>query len=332
MSYRKLIDSEQARRDLFTRGVAPGFFGEPSEHLRLRLEAVNRLRENAPAEAAELLARAAEATPPVRGQLNGQPFQDLRDADDLFGGVLEVMAQGRYFWAGLEQVRLVAMNPPRFPRDLLYIPAHLELATEAGEVFLPALYPGSHEHADDQVKLGRMTDWKAPRRGPDPGRGPAHLPAGRRRDQPAGMAGIPGRRSDAFPFGTSSAEPTARSRIFMARPDSQHSLQASLLDRIIDPDSDGTASRPGCTVEQMIDSVRRDLEDLLNTHRTVVGHPAPSSPRSTTRSSRIGLPDLSSYQSTKVDVRGRVAERIEQAIARFEPRLRNVRATADRGA
>ena len=52
--YRKLLDSEQARRDLFTRGVAPGFFGEPSEHLRLRLEAVNRLRENAPAEAARI--------------------------------------------------------------------------------------------------------------------------------------------------------------------------------------------------------------------------------------------------------------------------------------
>ena len=158
--YRKLLDSEQARRDLFTRGVAPGFFGEPSEHLRLRLEAVNRLRENAPAEAAQLLVHAAEATPPLQGQLNGQTFQELRDADDLFSGVLEVMAQGRYFWAGLEQVHMVAMNPPRFPRDLLFIPAHLELAGEAGEVFLPALYPGSHEHADEQVKLGRMTDWK----------------------------------------------------------------------------------------------------------------------------------------------------------------------------
>jgi len=161
MGYRKLIDSEQARRDVFARGVAPGFFGEPAEHLRLRLEAVQRLREGARAEAATLLARAAEATPPFRGQLNGRPFEVLCDADDLFSGVLEVMAQGRYFWAGLEQVRLVTMNPPRFPRDLLYIPAHLELATEAGEVFLPALYPGSHEHPDDQVKLGRMTDWKA---------------------------------------------------------------------------------------------------------------------------------------------------------------------------
>lgn len=159
-SYRGLLDSEQARRDLFARGVSPGFFGEPAEHLRLRLDAVNRLREERPDEAAEALTRANEAMPAIAGRLNGQPFTSFRDADDLFAGVLEVMAHGRYFWVGLEQVRLVAMNPPRFPRDLLFIPARLELEEEQGEVFLPALYPGSHEHPDDQVRLGRMTDWK----------------------------------------------------------------------------------------------------------------------------------------------------------------------------
>ncbi len=160
MTYRKLLDAEQARRDLFAQGMAPGFFGEPPEHLRLRLEAVNRLRENQTAEASETLARANEAIPSFRGQLNGQSFESLRDADDLFAGVLEVLAHGRYFWVAMEQVRLLTMNPPQFPRDLLFIPAHLELEDEQGDVFLPALYPGSHEHADDQVKLGRMTDWK----------------------------------------------------------------------------------------------------------------------------------------------------------------------------
>ena len=160
MTYRKLLDAEQTRRDLFAQGLAPGFFGDPSEHLRLRLEAVNRLRENRLEEAAETLARANEAIPAVRGQLNGRSFASLRDAEDLFAGVLEVMAHGRYFWVGMEQVRLLTMNPPRFPRDLLFIPAHLELEDEQGDIFLPALYPGSHEHADDQVKLGRMTDWK----------------------------------------------------------------------------------------------------------------------------------------------------------------------------
>jgi type VI secretion system protein ImpE len=158
--YRKLVDAEQARRDLFARGVAPGFFGEPPEHLRLRVDAVNRLREGRPAEAAEILGRANAAIPPFRGQLNGQAFESLRDADDLFAGILEVMAHGRYYWVGLEQVRLLTLNPPRFPRDLLFIPAHLELEEEQGDIFVPALYPGSHEHADDQVKLGRMTDWK----------------------------------------------------------------------------------------------------------------------------------------------------------------------------
>jgi type VI secretion system protein ImpE len=158
--YRKLLDAEQARRDLFARGVAPGFFGEPAEHLRLRLDAVNRLREGRFAEAGETLARANEAVPAVHGHLNGRPFQAFRDGDDLFAGVLEVMAHGRYFWVGLDQLRLVTINPPRFPRDLLFVPAHVELADEQGDVFLPALYPGSHEHADEQVRLGRMTDWK----------------------------------------------------------------------------------------------------------------------------------------------------------------------------
>ena len=42
-----------------------------------------------------------------------------------------------------------------------WVPAHLEIRDgQAGDVFLPALYPNSFEHPDDQVKLGRATDWK----------------------------------------------------------------------------------------------------------------------------------------------------------------------------
>jgi len=171
MSYRSLIDAELSRRRLFSDGLAPSFFGPPSEHLRLRLEAVNRLREGYDAEAAEALARADAATPTIRGRLNDVAFESLRDADDLLGGVLEVMAMGRYYWVGLDQVVTVAMNPPQFPRDLLFIPARLELTEQAGDVFLPALYPNSHRHVDDQVKLGRMTDWESRDVGPTLGAG-----------------------------------------------------------------------------------------------------------------------------------------------------------------
>jgi type VI secretion system protein ImpE len=158
--YRKLLDAEQARRDLFSRSLAPGFFGEPSEHLKLRLEAVNRLKENRASEAAEILGRANEATPNVRGRINGVNFESFRDADDLFTGVLEVMAHGRYFWVGFEQVRLLTIDPPRFPRDLIFPRGRLELQEEEGDIFIPSLYPASYAHSDDRVRMGRMTDWK----------------------------------------------------------------------------------------------------------------------------------------------------------------------------
>jgi type VI secretion system protein ImpE len=167
LDYRKLLDAEEARRRLFREGLKPQFLAEPPGHVQLRLDAVNRLRENRPAEARDLLERAAQVSAPPAGQLNGKPFSTLRDCDDLFAAVLEVMARGSYCWVPLEQVETLAMNPPGSPRDLLWVPARLETREGAqGEVFLPALYPGSWEHADAQIRLGRATDWKALPGGP----------------------------------------------------------------------------------------------------------------------------------------------------------------------
>lgn len=165
-SYRKLIESEEQRRRLFTQGLKPQFLTDPPEHVNLRLAAVNHLRQHQLKEAAEVLERAAASAPALHGQLNGQPFDHLRDCDDLFGPVLEMMAHGNYFWVPLEQVESLVMKPPRFPRDLLWVPARLETPASAGDVFLPALYPGSHEHPDDAVKLGRQTEWKNTEGGP----------------------------------------------------------------------------------------------------------------------------------------------------------------------
>jgi type VI secretion system protein ImpE len=157
--YRKLLDAEEKRRRLFRDGLVPKFLGEMPEHVKLRLEAVNRLREGRQGEAAELLHKANEGADALKGTLNGKEFVGLRDADDLFGMVLEVLAQGDYFWVPLEQLDSLAMNAPAFPRDLLWLPARLTLQDgQHGEVFLPTIYPGTHEQADDQVKTGRATD------------------------------------------------------------------------------------------------------------------------------------------------------------------------------
>jgi type VI secretion system protein ImpE len=171
-AYRKLVNAEQARQQLFGSGGTPKFMTEPPEHVRLRLEAVTCARENRSDALNELLEKAESASPSLRGELNGKPFDNVRDCDDLFGTVLEVMVSDNYYWVPFEEVSSIVIEQPRFPRDLIWAPAQLELLSgSAGGVFLPVLYPGSHEHADNQVKLGRTTDWTSPEEGPVRGRG-----------------------------------------------------------------------------------------------------------------------------------------------------------------
>ena len=170
--YKLCLDAETARRDLFAKGKRPEFLGEPPAHVQLRLQAIDKLRDVDQAGATALLAEANAGVAELSGTLNGAPFQGLRDADDLFGPVLEVFIRGKYLWVPLEQVATLTANPPKFPRDLVWFPVRLTaVGGESGEVFLPALYPGSHDHADDQVKLGRATDWKLTDGGPVLGAG-----------------------------------------------------------------------------------------------------------------------------------------------------------------
>jgi type VI secretion system protein ImpE len=166
--YRQLIDSETARRATFNDRMAVSFLTEVPFHLRIRLDvARNFLPLHKVAEAQGLLQGAKQGTPHLKVAINGNLADGLLDADDLFGTALEVMTNGLYYWVPLEHVVSLAMNEPKFPRDLLWIPTRIELTDgQSGEVFLPALYPGSHLHPDDLVKLGRSTDWNALEDGP----------------------------------------------------------------------------------------------------------------------------------------------------------------------
>src|SRR5260370_30593712 len=56
--YRKLLDSELARRAVFREGQLPHFLCEPTEHIQLRKRAVRWLKENKPADAAAVLTQA----------------------------------------------------------------------------------------------------------------------------------------------------------------------------------------------------------------------------------------------------------------------------------
>jgi type VI secretion system protein ImpF len=111
----------------------------------------------------------------------------------------------------------------------------------------------------------------------------------------------------------------------MARPDSEMGLTPSMLDRLIDPESGGTAWRRGYGVEEMIQSVLRDLENLLNTRQTDVGLAA-ELPDVHSSILGYGLPDLTSLNAITPQQRGQIGRVIEECVGLFEPRLKDVRA------
>jgi type VI secretion system protein ImpE len=99
-----------------------------------------------------------------KGSLNGQPFERLEDADPRVGPRLELFAAGAYLWIPFEHIESIELEPPKRLRDLLWAPALVRTGPafkekELGEVLLPVLAPFSWKHPDDNVKLGRATEW-----------------------------------------------------------------------------------------------------------------------------------------------------------------------------
>jgi type VI secretion system protein ImpE len=111
------------------------------------------------------LAEAPEDLPPVSGVLNGRAFESIEDADPRIGARLEVLAGDSYMWIPLAHIASLTMQAPQRLRDLLWAPATIHTGPEfqgadLGEVLLPVLSPFSWKHADDNVRLGRMTVWE----------------------------------------------------------------------------------------------------------------------------------------------------------------------------
>jgi len=105
-------------------------------------------------------------------------------------------------------------------------------------------------------------------------------------------------------------------------------VQPTLKDRLVDPDSMGTRDLPGYSLPQIFESVREDLEELLNTRRglDLNQQQYPELARSV---AAYGIPDLASIDTSSPVKRESIGRLLESTIMLHEPRLRNVRATMD---
>lgn len=104
-----------------------------------------------------------------------------------------------------------------------------------------------------------------------------------------------------------------------------------LLDRLMEPARHGASSAivPRMSIEDVKDSVARDLEALLNTRMAIPELLPQQFPECRRSLATYGLQDFAGRSLSSFDDRAHICACLEQAIARHEPRLRNVRASLE---
>jgi type VI secretion system protein ImpE len=158
---RRLLKGEMSRQNCFAQGAAPEIMGRPNPCLEKHAQAVAALAGGNVQAAQELLLDAQADRPASPGACDGVGFADMRDMDDLLAPLLEVITLGgTYAWIALSEIDWLELNEARAPVDQLWRSTKIAVKDgPEGDVFLPCLYPATARLGDDQLKLGKGTDW-----------------------------------------------------------------------------------------------------------------------------------------------------------------------------
>lgn len=121
----------------------------------------------------------------------------------------------------------------------------------------------------------------------------------------------------------------------MARDPAAHeTVRESVLDRLLDDEPELRQHDPPPRARQamarLFQAVRRDLEWLLSTRLTWVDDALLACEHASRSVAAYGLSDFTHETATDADARHRLKRAIEDAIARFEPRLTRVSVTPER--
>ena len=159
-TYREAVQCEAVRESVFAGKTLPHVFGKPQAWVALLAQALQVEAAGDSMGAHRLRQQAMEEAPVSSGQLNAQPFEWIADADSRLGPVLEAVINGRYCWVPFSALSKAKFDAPEDLRDLVWLPAHLELAN-GGEVvaLVPSRYPGSGMEPDALLRMARKTEW-----------------------------------------------------------------------------------------------------------------------------------------------------------------------------
>jgi len=157
---RPALNCEALRAEIWAGKRSPLVFGEPQEWVGWILQANQMAAEGHYKGSQELRERAFERAPAIPGTINGQQFQWIADADPRLGPILEVIANGRYYWVPFSNVREIEIEPPADLRDVVWMPAQLTWTNGGKSVgLIPTRYPSSEMSDDSAILMGRKTEW-----------------------------------------------------------------------------------------------------------------------------------------------------------------------------
>lgn len=112
----------------------------------------------------------------------------------------------------------------------------------------------------------------------------------------------------------------------MSRARRDQPLSASLLDRLIEGEGGDRTSGAPPRLADVKQSVRRDMEMLLNSHR-LCAWPEGDLPELEQSVVNYGIPDFTGLDLATEEQRDALVRRIEETITRFEPRFLAVEVT-----
>jgi len=160
LHYRNLVRAEKARLEVERGAGLPEFLTKPPGYLGEFLQARAALAAGSGESFLALAGALEKRLPQLEGVANGVPFAGFSDCNPGTFWVLESFVHDRYLWFPFSSIRELTVQKPAQLLDLLWNSA--TVVTWEGvttDCYLPVLYAGTPGHGDDQVRLGRLTDW-----------------------------------------------------------------------------------------------------------------------------------------------------------------------------
>jgi len=160
--YRNLIEAEKERVAVAAMQKRPTFFPEVPDYADDFLMAMELLQDGNVEAAAKAFTTVKENLPAIQGTINGEPFDGFTETDSTLAFFIEAIEYERYLWVPITAIRELVVSKPETLIDLIWTKGRI--TTWEGLTmgcFLPVLYPNSFQSSDNNIRLGRLTDWKS---------------------------------------------------------------------------------------------------------------------------------------------------------------------------